>query len=691
LTAVFSLLLILGGWAGLVGISLLDYRREIDRIQSENAFAALAFEEHARRVLKEADTALLFMKDEFEKTGSVSESMKDFGRRTKEDLQAIQVGVSDAAGNLLFSAFPYKTPLNIFPREHFQAQLRRSDAGFYIAKPIKSRATGDWVIFLSRRINRADGSFAGIVSIGLDPFSFGKVYGNLGVGQGRTGMLVGKDDHVVRVRMSFNERWVGDDIGGFSPVFKAAAGKPAGFYEVVTAPGRIARMASYRVMPEYPLIVTASVIKSRALAGWKIRTLANAFATFLFSLFVSLFGYYLVRALRLVAQGREAMQALQERLVQSQKIEAIGTLAGGVAHDFNNMLGVILGHTELVLAQVDPNAPFRHNLEEINKAAQRSADVTRQLLAFARKQTVAPKVLDLNESLESVLRMIRSLIGEDIKLSWKPGRNLWKVKIDPSQVDQLMANLATNARDAISGIGEIAIETSNATIDQQYCSGHPGSLPGAYVVLSVSDDGCGIPHDKIDHIFDPFFTTKEQGKGTGLGLATVFGIVKQNGGYINVYSEPGRGTTFTIYLPRAEAGRDGVPDESTPQPELHGGAETILVVEDEESNLNLVTQMLESFGYRVLAANSPSGAIRLFKANGGSIDLLVTDVIMPEMDGRKLRDILAGDQPGLKTLYMSGYTASVITDRGVLDEGVNFIQKPFTRRDLVTKVREALD
>jgi CheY-like chemotaxis protein len=300
-------------------------------------------------------------------------------------------------------------------------------------------------------------------------------------------------------------------------------------------------------------------------------------------------------------------------------------------------------------------------------------------------------VLDLNESLEAVLQMIRRLIGENIELSWKPGRDLRRVRIDPSQLDQMLANLVTNARDAITGAGRVTIETSSATPDESYCTEHPGAVPGRpYVVLSVTDDGHGIERDKLDSIFDPFFTTKEQGKGTGLGLATVYGIVQQNGGFITVYSEPGQGATFRVYLPGVEAKTGEAAEERGPQ-EPRGGTETILIVEDEAASLSLAQTMLESFGYRVLAAGSPFAAIQLAESGDQTIELLITDVVMPGMNGRQVHDVLAGKRPGLKTLFMSGYPAEVIARQGVLHDGVNFIQKPFTRNELGAKVREILN
>lgn len=382
---------------------------------------------------------------------------------------------------------------------------------------------------------------------------------------------------------------------------------------------------------------------------------------------------------------------LEEQLVQAQKMEAVGRLAGGVAHDFNNMLGAIIGHTELALTQVDRTDSLYNHLQEILKAAGRSADLTRQLLAFARKQTVAPKVLDLNETVEGMLKLLRRLIGEDIHLVWHPGTAIWSIKMDPSQIDQILANLCVNARDAIVGVGKITIETHNMSIDSTYVANHADTVPGSYVLLAVSDDGCGMDKKTIGKIFEPFFTTKDLGKGTGLGLATVYGIVKQNNGFINVYSEEEKGSTFKIYLPRhAAEGVKELEEEGSSIPVV-GGNETILVVEDEPHILGMTKMMLKHLGYEVLSFSSPSEAILLSQKHVGKIDLLLTDVVMPEMNGRELARRLLQMFPHLKTLYMSGYTGNVIADHGVLDEGINFIQKPYTIKVLADQLRKVLD
>jgi two-component system, cell cycle sensor histidine kinase and response regulator CckA len=375
---------------------------------------------------------------------------------------------------------------------------------------------------------------------------------------------------------------------------------------------------------------------------------------------------------------------------QAQKMEAVGQLAGGVAHDYNNMLSVILGYTELALKNVDSALPLYTDLMHIYKAAKRSTGITRQLLAFARKQPIAPVALDLNKNMGGTLSILRRLIGENIGLDWLPEHGLFMVLMDPIQVDQILTNLCVNARDAIDGVGKITIETGNATFDDAYCSCHSGYIPGKYALLAVSDDGCGMDKATLDQIFEPFFTSKPAGQGTGLGLSTVYGIVKQNKGFINIYSEPGKGTTVKVYLP--EYSDIGGAAEQKTEPEIpRGRGETVLLVEDESDLLALGAMMLVELGYRVVTAGSPSEAVRMAEKHAGEIKLLITDVVMPEMNGWDLAELLHTLDSGLKVLFMSGYTANVIAHRGVHEEGVNFIQKPFSLRSLAVTVRETLD
>jgi len=381
---------------------------------------------------------------------------------------------------------------------------------------------------------------------------------------------------------------------------------------------------------------------------------------------------------------------MRAQMHQAEKLEALGRLAGGVAHDFNNMLGVILGHAEMLLDRFPPGDPLRHHVAEMERAARRSADLTRRLLAFSRKQVIVPRVLDLNETISGIVDMLRRLIGEHIDLQWKPGPGVWPVKADPSQIDQVLANLAVNARDAIAGTGTLTIETANAVPDAADGRTHAGFCPpGKHVLLTVSDTGAGMDQATLERAFEPFFTTKDVGKGTGLGLATVYGIVKQNNGQIHVQSESGRGSTFRIYLPRA----DGEAAEMRRPTEARNprGHETVLLVEDEPSLLNLGKAILERHGYAVLAASGPAEALRMAGSHPGPIHLLITDVIMPEMNGQALRDRLGAVKPGSRCLFMSGYTGDMLSPAGVLDERIDFLQKPFSVKELTEKVRDVLE
>jgi PAS domain S-box-containing protein len=390
----------------------------------------------------------------------------------------------------------------------------------------------------------------------------------------------------------------------------------------------------------------------------------------------------------------EERKLLESERMQTDKMESIGRLAGGVAHDFNNMLMVILAHSEMAMEKVAPTESIHHDLVEIRKAAERSAALTRQMLAFARKQAVDPKVLDLNATVEGMLAMLRRLMGEEIDLAWLPQAGLWPVKVDPGQIDQILANLCANARDAIAGAGKVTLRTGNASLDGGWCARHHGSAPGDYVLLTLGDDGSGMDAETRDRLFEPFFTTKAVGRGTGLGLATVYGIVKQNDGYIEVDSETWKGTTFRIYLPRF-AGEipKTAPERPAERPaELpRGRGETILLVEDEQAVLSMAKSMLESLGYSALPCATPDGAISTVEAHPGKIDLLMTDVVMPGMNGKELADRLRAIRPGMKCIFMSGYTADVIANRGVLNEGVDFLQKPFLVKDLASRLREVLD
>ncbi|SHO47845.1 ATP-binding protein [Desulfopila aestuarii] len=393
---------------------------------------------------------------------------------------------------------------------------------------------------------------------------------------------------------------------------------------------------------------------------------------------------------RKITEAEAERVQLQEQLVQAQKMESVGRLAGGVAHDFNNMLGVILGYLELAKDDIESPQLLHTDLMEIEKAAMRSANLTRQLLAFARNQPIAPQTLNLNEVVSGMLKMLKRLIGEDINLVWKPAEELWPIYMDQSQIDQILANLCINARDAIDGTGQLLIATERVTIDENYCQNNREAIPGEYAQLIISDTGCGMDRETLDHLFEPFFTTKSVGEGTGLGMATVYGIVKQNNGFINVYSEQGQGTTVKIYLPRYCGNDEPVMKENLSSPDLQGD-ETILLIEDDPRVLEMAKTMLERLGYSVLTAALPNEAIELVRKHTGNINLIISDVIMPDMNGQELFTHLLTFDPELKVLFTSGYTANIIAHHGVLDADVKFIEKPYTRTTLGKKVREILD
>ena len=404
-------------------------------------------------------------------------------------------------------------------------------------------------------------------------------------------------------------------------------------------------------------------------------------------------GKYLVTtAMDVTEQKRAAAERerLETQLLQAQKVEAVGRLAGGVAHDFNNMLAVIMGNVEMALEGTKPGQPLHAELTEIRKAAERSSALTRQLLAFARKQAVAPRAFDLNETVEGMLKMLRRLIGEHLSLSWRPGKDAGAVRMDPSQFDQILVNLCVNARDAVGESGTIAIETGEAELDEAACAGIESAVPGRYARLSVADNGCGMDEEMRGHLFEPFYTTKGLGQGTGLGLATVLGAVRQSGGFIGVESARGRGTTFNVYLPRQGESEEKGEAEAEP-PATEAGHETVLLVEDEAAILSMMQQLLERRGYKVLAAETPEAAMAAARQLKGRIDLLISDMVMPGMSGRELAKRLAAQHPGMKRLFISGHTADTLSQRGMLGDDAHFIQKPFTMRELEASARAAIE
>lgn len=380
---------------------------------------------------------------------------------------------------------------------------------------------------------------------------------------------------------------------------------------------------------------------------------------------------------------------LEEQFYQAQKMEAVGRLAGGVAHDFNNMLSVILGCTEMAKGLAPQETELQAYLDEVMEAGNRSADLIRQLLAFSRKETISPKLLNYNDHIENSQKMLKRLVGEDIEIRFKPGSDLWDVLLDPVQFDQIIVNLTVNSRDAIRGVGLLNIETTNIDLDEKFCQFHIPTIPGEYVLLTFSDTGHGMTQEVLTQIFEPFFTTKKRGVGTGLGMSTIFGIVKQNAGIIDVQSEINRGTTANIYFPRFTA--DMAKPEREKKHNLDTGQETILIVEDDQAIIRICRAILVQAGYTILTAADPLQVEHLVQQHAGDIDLLITDTIMPHMNGMRLKKAIEKLRPTIKTLFMSGYTSDIVSTQGVVIEDVNFLQKPFTKEQLKRKVRAVLD
>ncbi len=452
--------------------------------------------------------------------------------------------------------------------------------------------------------------------------------------------------------------------------------------------------------PSNPPELAKEILEQTRLGGWKgelfnLRKDGSEFPIFLSTALIKDDEGQLVGLLGLssdITERKEAEQALrrsEEQLRQSQKMEAIGLLAGGVAHDFNNLLTAVMGYSELLLTRINPADPMRQEVEEIKRAGERAAALTQRLLAFSRKQILAPKILDLNVEVANVEKLLCRLIGEDVRLVTRMAPGLRRVKADPGQIEQVILNLAVNARDAMPNGGILTIETENVELDENYARSHVNVTPGRYVMLAVSDSGCGMDKETQARIFEPFFTTKGEGKGTGLGLSTVYGIVAQSGGHIWFYSELGHGTTFKIYLPQTSEASSIESDKAAPGPK--GGSGVILLVEDDDMVRELAGKILEVGGYTVLAARNGEEAMKISEQFEGRIRLMVTDTIMPGMNGRELARCQKEQRPNMKVLFMSGYADDAIVRSGVLDEGTTFLQKPFTPATMIRKVSEMLE
>jgi len=493
-----------------------------------------------------------------------------------------------------------------------------------------------------------------------------QIFQNLFDGSPDAIALLDQDDCVIEVNKAFTD------------LFQYTNPEAAGRYinDLIAPEDRKKEASELTQLVTSNQIVQKETVRCRK-DGSSVQVFIVGYPNFLDEFQIGVFGIY-----RDVTEQKR----LENQLLQSQKIDSIGRLAGGIAHDFNNMLGVILGYTEMALGKLEPDESLYFELREVQTAAQRSAELTKQLLAFARKQTIKPVSLDMNERIGNMTNMLQRLIGEDISLNFSPGSGNHTIRIDPSQIDQVLVNLCINAREAIGDTGTIAIETKMTAVDEHYCAHHIEFKPGEYCVLSVSDDGKGMTEETQKNVFEPFFTTKKFGEGTGLGLSTVYGIIKQNSGHINAYSELNQGTVIRVYFPR-HIRNEPLEYQEISQSAVPGNGEKVLVVDDDSIMRDMTASMLEQLNYSVLTAGNHQEAVHLAETNR-DIKLLITDVVMPEMNGKKLQRAVNQHIPDVLCLFMSGYTANIMVHRGVLKSGGYFLEKPFSLDDLDKKVRE---
>lgn len=776
-------------------------------------------------IIKEADLGLLAVRDEYgrQNTGGKVDrgALNAFIQRQVERLPQLDgLRIADAGSFIRYgTGIPADSKVSLIERDFFKRLRDDDQAGLFISKPLIGLISHKPVLIIARRINHADGSFAGIVYGPITLDYFDRMFSAINLGAG--GVITLRDEQMDIIarhpKLNAPEKTGPQKLVSTELEVLLAKGQLNGTYFTPEAGSdHVARRISYQKIGNYPMFIIVGRSANEYLATWKadgIKTLIlvlvviscsvaavwtifrtrnsersaikqlseqeekyrNIFENAPVGIFqatpdgrfltansncagilgfesadamlndqgrtlVDLYAFpeHGQETLRQVRQdnhtiledvevlrkdGRHACinlylrstpnqdaniiegfvtdvtdrklageekAKLEAQLIQSQKMESLGRLAGGVAHDFNNMLSVILSNSELAMNQLGTGHPVGERLEVIVKATQRSADLTRQMLAFARQQPVQPKVLDLNFAIEGMLRMLRRIIGEDIAITWIPGQRLWRTFMDPTQVDQILANLLVNSRDAIKGEGKVTITTQNVHLDRTWRDLRMEARDGDFVLLTVSDDGCGMDVKTREKIFEPFFTTKPPGQGTGLGLATVYGTVHQNGGFINVYSEPRLGTTFKVYLPR----HLGAEVESADQAEvvaLPKGTETVVLVEDNALFLQSISAILGALGYNVLPVSEAKEAIRLAQEFPGPLHLLLTDVVMPGMNGRDLAHAFQSAWPGIKCLFMSGYTADIISRQGILHEGLQFIQKPFSSQEIANKIRSVLD
>ena len=596
--------------------------------------------------------------------------------------------VADRNGHTIVSSavFPIPTGLDVADRDYFQAQVER-DAGTYVSAASRSRVRQEDFFGVSRRRSVRDGQFNGIIMISITPKVFAEFYRQL-AGDTAASFTLSKSDGAILARYPMPA----GDVTHFRPdsgFMLSVVDHPEGeFVTTSYSVDDLQRRFAYLKLGYADLYLSDGLPIDSILYGW-MRTMASHLV---FGIPATLVLFTLVllamRRTRALYAETERRDMAEQALRQSQKMEAVGQLTGGVAHDFNNLLTIIIGNLGIAKRGV-VEARAERALNNALVGAERAAQLTQRLLAFSRRQPLNPRVLDINKLIVAISDLLTRTLGENIELETISGAGLWNVEVDASEMESTLLNLALNARDAMPTGGKLTIETSNAYLDDEYCREHEGILPGQYILVAITDSGAGMSAETIDRAFEPFFTTKEAGKGTGLGLSQVYGFMKQSGGHVKIYSEPGEGTTIKLYLPRRE-GNELVISGADDLNSERGGGETILIVEDDDGVRQYASEILRDLNYQVIEAKNSATALRLLDADK-KFDLLLTDVVLPGKNGRELANEVERRRPGTKIIFMTGYSRNAIVHHGRLDPGIELIPKPLTERVLARKIRQVLD
>ncbi|MGA8176153.1 MAG: ATP-binding protein [Pseudolabrys sp.] len=596
--------------------------------------------------------------------------------------------VADRNGHTIVSSavFPIPTGLDVADRDYFQAQVER-DAGTYVSAASRSRVRQEDIFGVSRRRSVRDGQFNGIIMISITPKVFAEFYRQL-AGDTAASFTLSKSDGAILARYPMPA----GDVTHFRPdsgfMLSVVDHPEGGFVTTSYSVDDLQRRFAYLKLGYADLYLSDGLPIDSILYGW-MRTMASHLV---FGIPATLVLFTLVllamRRTRALYAETERRDMAEQALRQSQKMEAVGQLTGGVAHDFNNLLTIIIGNLGIAKRGV-VEARAERALNNALVGAERAAQLTQRLLAFSRRQPLNPRVLDINKLIVAISDLLTRTLGENIELETISGAGLWNVEVDASEMESTLLNLALNARDAMPTGGKLTIETSNAYLDDEYCREHEGILPGQYILVAITDSGAGMSAETIDRAFEPFFTTKEAGKGTGLGLSQVYGFMKQSGGHVKIYSEPGEGTTIKLYLPRRE-GNELVISGADDLNSERGGGETILIVEDDDGVRQYASEILRDLNYQVIEAKDSATALRLLDADK-KFDLLLTDVVLPGKNGRELANEVERRRPGTKIIFMTGYSRNAIVHHGRLDPGIELIPKPLTERVLARKIRQVLD